>query len=493
MTIAIEKEVASKTCATPQLPRKQPMRSYCVRKIGKHRGSPRLWLQGRVPASAGFLPATPFKVLVDIEQGRVTLRSSAEGDRMVSHKHRHGKTIPVVDINSAEILGIFAGFERIRVIAMDGVIHILPLATDKRVKDRLDRLREELANDKPLSTGDVSHGGGILAHALHEGLAEAGISSEMLFANDIREDLLEHASEHNPAWTEKTTMLAAPMQELAFDEWAISRLPSCSFFHGGIPCQGASLSGRSKNAIPCPEAHEDVGHLVAAFLTLVGRINPAIVLVENVPLWQSSASMWILRHQMRDLDYQVHEMQLNGQEWNSLEDRRRLCIVAVSKGLEFRPEDVERPEPQVRTLESILENIPSEGKRWSEMKYLKDKAVRDKEAGKGFKMQVVTADSTKVGTIGKSYWKNRSTEAKVQSSENPEMLRLLTPKEHAAIKGINFSLIENLCSTTSHELMGQSVLPPPFRSVGKAIGLMLKRFISAKESIQPPQGQLLLT
>ncbi len=52
-------------------------------------------------------------------------------------------------------------------------------------------------------------------------------------------------------------------------------------------------------------------------------------------------------------------------------------------------------------------------------------------------MQIVNVESGQVGTIGKGYSKNRATEPKVSHPTNPDLLRLLTVGEHAAVKGID--------------------------------------------------------
>lgn len=85
-------------------------------------------------------------------------------------------------------------------------------------------------------------------------------------------------------------------------------------------------------------------------------------------------------------------------------------------------------------------------------------------------MQLVDAQSPRVGTIGKGYAKWRSTEPLVKGNQTyPSKLRLLTPAEHAAVKGIPAVLVDGLPATTAHELLGQSVLFEPFRVLGKAI------------------------
>ena len=61
-----------------------------------------------------------------------------------------------------------------------------------------------------------------------------------------------------------------------------------------------------------------------------------------------------------------------------------------------------------------------------------------------------------VGTIGRHYNKRRSTEPFIVRDGGWE--RLLTTKEHAAVKGIPFSLIEGQLNTVAHEGLGHSIL-----------------------------------
>ncbi|MDO3380406.1 DNA cytosine methyltransferase [Geoalkalibacter halelectricus] len=454
------------------------MKNYAITKIGQHRSAPRVWLQGRHPESAGFLPTTRFTVEVKKEKGMIALRAVATGERKVSSKEVSGRTVPIIDINSREILSIFEGMEQIRVIAAKGVIYLLPLATEVRRQERLARLKNKLAKQAPLSVGSVSHGGGVLSLALHQGLAEGHTPSRLAFANDIRGDLLEHAAQANPAWDSQTIALASPMQELAYDQWAMAHIPSIDILEGGIPCEGASVSGRSKRGTGCAEEHPLVGHLVAGFLAIIAKVNPSIVIMENVVPYQSTASMWILRHSLRDMGYDVHETILDGAEFNALEHRQRMCLVAVTQGIEFDFSALVKPKPTSRYLGDILENIPEDAPCWSEMGYLKDKEKRDAQAGKGFVMQIVTPDSTKVGTIGKGYNKNRSTEPKVAHPTNPSLLRLLTPREHARCKGIPECLVEGLAATTAHELLGQSIVFDAFHAVGRLIADTLQEWVS---------------
>ena len=446
------------------------MQNYAIKKIGASHGQPRVWIEGRQPSAAGFLPGARFTVEVRRESKSVILRLVSSGERAVSKKEKDGNIIPIIDINSSATLSVFAGLDRVRVITKDGVIHLLPLASDVRKQERLARLKETLENNEPLSVGSLSHGIGVLSLAVHHGFEKAGVTTKLAFANDIRDELLSHAAEANPAWSKDTVMLSAPMQEFALDTWAVNRLPYAHILEAGLPCQGASLSGRAKNATSCAEAHPEVGNLIIAFFQILAAVNPSVILFENVEPYSNTGSAWILRHQLRDMGYIVHERTLDGAEWNVLEGRRRMCLVAVTEGIEFDFADIVKPEPEAMRLGDILDPVPLDAACWSPMSYLVEKEIRDKAQKKGFSMQIVTPDSTKVGTIGKGYAKNRSTEPKVQHPEDPALLRLLSPAEHARAKGIWEGMIARLSATIAHESLGQSILPAPFTEVARTVG-----------------------
>lgn len=396
------------------------------------------------------------------------------GSRVVSRKVKNGIEHPVIDINSPEVLSVLSGFETVRVVVQSNRIVILPLATDVAKKERISRLRNKLEAGDPLKVGSVSHGGGVLTHALHQGMKDVGLDTKLAFANDIRDDLLEQASGHNEAWDDETITLAAPMQELAFDTWATNHLPKVEVLEGGIPCSGASVAGRAKRGLAQPEDHPEVGHLVVSFLALIAKVQPAVVLLENVVPYASSASMSLIRNQLRDFGYVVHEETLKAAEWNALEHRERLCMVAVTEGIDFDFSQLKRPEHRTRKVAEILDPIPSDHESWSRMEGLKAKEIRDKEAGKGFAMQIVTGFDTKCPTVTKGYSKVRSTDPKLQHPENPDLLRQFTPAEHARIKGIPERLVEGMANTTAHELLGQSICHAPFVSVGQLIGKTLQ-------------------
>jgi DNA (cytosine-5)-methyltransferase 1 len=455
------------------------MDGYFIRNIGSNRGAPRVWLQGLELERAGFAPGTSYEVDVKGRSIIITLRD--DGSRVVSPKKVRDRTMPVIDLNSKVMLAIFDGIAAVRVVPKDGQIYILPLASELKKQERFQRLRSKLESGDPLLIGSLSHGGGILTHAVHEGLRRAGIESRLAFANEIRPELLEHAAENNDAWADETLPLAAPMQELAFDDRGLAHLPKVEILEAGIPCSGASRAGVAKRGLKHPEDHPEVGHLVVAALVLLSKAAPAVVLIENVVGYANSASASILRNQLRDLGYVTHERIMSGKEWGAIENRERWCMIAVTQGIDFNFDQLMPPKAFTREIAEVLDPITVDDPRWSAMQGLKDKQERDQASGKNFKMQVYAETDTSVGTITKGYARVRSTDPKLRHPTDPDLLRQFTPAEHARMKTIPPHLLRGASDTMQHEIAGQSVIYETFVDVGHHAGNSLNRFAGRPE------------
>lgn len=462
------------------------MDAAVIHKIGQNKGAPRVWLQGEQPLRAGFKPGVTYSVEIMKDEDMVALKVCETGKRVVSKKECGGREVPVIDINSKEALGLFEGMGEVRVILSKNAIYILPLATARRKKERLDRLRSKLEQNEPLDVGSMNHGGGVLDHALHEGLEQAGVRSRLAFANDIDVDILEQAQRYNGLWDERTQFLGMPMQELAFDEYVASKLPSADIVTAGLPCAAHSVAARAKKQTALPEDDPAFGHLLVAFLAIIARVNPALIELENVEPYRNSASMSIIRNQLRDMGYVVHERILDASDWNCLEARVRMCMVAVTEGIEFDFDALLVPQKVPRRLGEILDDVAPDDPCWRPYDYLKSKEIRDAAKGNSFNMQLFDAESGSISTLRKFYHKGGSTDPLLKHPTDPDLLRQLNANEHARCKEIPEHLITGMSKTAAHELLGQSVAHPPFVSVGALIGKTVRRWAAiAVEMLQP--------
>ena len=444
-----------------------------IKKIGMNRGKPRLWFDCLRIAAAGLLPGVRFNL--EHHGKGLKLSASEDGRYKVASKDRNGKTVPVLDLDSREKLGPIYDEQVVRIVITEKAMFILPLASEIAKKERLERLQRKLASGEALSVGSVAHGAGVLSHAAHAGFRDAGVPVKLAFNNEIDEGYMAQSLDKNPVNLSSTINLCAPMQEIIQDPWLMQQLPVLEVFEVALPCSGASKAGRSKRGLDHPESHPEVGHLVHAALTLIQRTQPAIVVLENVEGYSTSASASILRNQLRDMGYNVREHVLDSTEWGCLEKRVRWAFTATTSGL--APLDVvpnDTAKPHNLKLGDLLEDIPLDDPRWRTLSYLKDKEVRDKAAGKGFAMQTVNADSTSVPTIRKGYAKGGSTDPFVQHPTNPDLLRKLTVREHATLKGVNAVLVEGLSESVGHQVLGQGIAYAPFRALFCALGELLK-------------------
>lgn len=272
-------------------------------------------------------------------------------------------------------------------------------------------------------------------------------------------------------------------------------LPKIDMLVAGLPCVGASRSGKSKNGIAAAEEHPTAGALFFTFLRVAKELNPSIICLENVVEYGKELSATVIRTALSEWGYDLYEMTVGGNEFGALEDRKRLCILAITKQC---PIDVSKLVPirdKEATLGEVMETIDPDSDAWKSVSYLYDKAERDTAAGKGFKMQQVGPDSEKVGTIGAGYAKIRSTEPMIAHPDPARKgtVRLLTPAEHAAVKAIPRGLVDGISNTLAHKILGNSCVFPAFQAVGVMLGSQISahvaslpdRTVSASEAAAP--------
>lgn len=440
--------------------------NICIRRLGQHRGAPRLYLDTAALAQAGFLPGATFNVLVDAEAMRITITLDPCGDRHVSRKMRGCGVLPVIDINSTQDLAPFAVHGVVRVVIALGKIHLLLPATVRKALARAARLATRLALGQPLHTASLSFGAGITSRALHEGLAAGGVAAKLVLANEINDAYIDLAMVRNPVVTAETAVVAAPMQEAAADDWLLGRLPEVDILEAGIPCAGASRAGAAKRKLTRMEDHPVVGHLIGTVMQLIGALQPAIVLIENVVAYRDTASAAILRGWLVDAGYAVHETVLDSHDFGSLEQRVRWFLVACPQQFRLDLAGLAPAHPPRPQLASVLEGVEPDDQRWREVSYLKHKACRDEEAGKHFAMQWLHPASTRVPTLRKGYCKGGSTDPRLMHPTDPTRSRLLTGLEHARIKGIDAGMVTCIGDTLAHQVCGQSVDVRPVQAIG---------------------------
>lgn len=448
--------------------------AYLIRSIGLHRGAPRLFLDDAILLRTAFQPGATFSVVAE-GQAHLALRVGPSGDRKVSVKMRSGRAQPVIDINSRTVLSIFARSATVRVVVEGASLHILLPASEVNRLERIDRLLSRLVKRQPLRMGSMAHGAGIMSHAAHQGLKDAELDVDLVMANEIAADLLGHASANNDSWTPKTKALAAPIQEVVQDKWLLTKLGPVEALECGIPCSAASLAGRAKRGHHLAESHPSVGHLVVPVIMMIQHVQPVACVIECVVPYSSTASAELLRSMLKDMCYDVHEIQLKSKEHGSQEERIRWFLVAMTTGIQIDLSPLLCVTPVVpRPLSDVLDPISDDDVCWKPYDSLRAKQERDAAKGNCFRMQIVRQDENSVGTLRKGYIKSGSTDPLLQHPNDAELLRKFTAAEHARIKHVPQHLIEGLCETTAHQALGQSVSYTPVRRLFQLVGTALK-------------------
>src|ERR1017187_5337592 len=142
-------------------------------------------------------------------------------------------------------------------------------------------------------------GMGTLCAAFTSGLSRHG-SVSVAGAAEIDGRYLRLFSDQHP---EASTYLGSVTQ-YAPEEVSTPR-SGLRCFLGGIPCSGASLAGRAKNAISSAEMHSSVGHLFLPTLHYIARHLPDLFVAENVPQYASTFSAKLIREYLTRLGYKL--------------------------------------------------------------------------------------------------------------------------------------------------------------------------------------------
>lgn len=454
--------------------------------IGKAKGDvARLWLEGQKLLHAGVKIGSKYllrtdKTLKRLELIPVSQNSDQPGTYTVSKRERNGSVSPLLEVRTDLLKTFFDGCEKVRVAIRSGRIVVTALQINLKIKERVERIKRKLAEKATLAVGSLFHGLGVLDKALHSGLLAAGVASFVQVGVELEANYLDASLFNNPElWTEESIAVNSDIRDLTL----AGSVPQLDVCVAGIPCTGASRSGKAKLKLQCAEEHSTAGTLFIDFLDFVKASNPAICLVENVPDYLDSTSMVVIRSVLTSLGYDLHETVLNGAAFGAIEDRKRMVLVAITKGLDVNFSFPAPTNNRQKTVGDILENIPLDSPRWKPYDYLAAKEERDIAAGKGFKRQLVTAESTTVGTIGRGYFKGRSTEPFLLHPENPELSRLFTGVEHARLKGIPESMVSGMSETIQHEALGQSVVFDVFVGVGLSLGRALTKQVLNPEFV----------
>lgn len=414
--------------------------------LGSNRGKPRIWIEGAKLSMAGFKRHATYSVC-DHADGVIVLKLDPQGLRSVAGRTRNEKDIPIIDLTMPWLADKYPENAKLRAVFEEGKITISLHHEDANKIEREERLKTNL-NNGTVSEATLCAGAGVSTLALHQAAESVGVQSRVKWLVDMELKYLQVAGQNNYAIDDDTAFIVGKIEEVEPQFFT-----PIDVLHVTMDCAGLSKAGTSKHQLSSTE-HEGA----TAIFGLVSAIkngNPAVVISENVTEGFNSPLYQLLTLELNRLGYVVHHRLISGEETPTLEHRNRYWLVAISEGLNegFEWRHFEFDKPYV-TLDDVRDSEASED-MWCENQYLKDKALTDKAAGKGFKRQLLTGDETKCGTIGRHYAKKRSTEPFFVRPDGKE--RLFTPIEHCRVKLIPEGLVKGVSPTLAHQILGQSV------------------------------------
>lgn len=435
-------------------------------KLGEKKGNKRLWIEGKRLKDCGFDKGQPYIII--LQHKKMILKPQVLGDRSVSGRAtKTGAISPIIEFCSKSFTNFInesfgKQVQKLKVTISHDQIEISMHQWDMNQIQRETHFFNNISQTK-ISTATLCAGGGISTAALHEGLECSGLKSSCNFIIDIEGKYLQSAI--NNVVSPETKIFEGALEEI--DE----NLEYVDILNISLPCTGHSKSGKAKNKIKSAEEHNSATAIIGC-LNIIDNVNPTIIINENVPEFKNSASYYLFIKFLRQRGYSIEERILDQDNAGTLEKRRRHFIFAISNTVykNFSFSYLQKQPKKYSLIEEIIEFVPEDDDSWKEYSYLDKKERRDKEAGKGFSRQLLTGAETSCGTIGKGYFKARSTEPFLSSATKKGFSRLFLPSEHARLKGIPTNLIKNLSNTVAHEILGQSVLYPIFVSIGKLIG-----------------------
>lgn len=421
------------------------------RKIGRHRGKRRVWLEGKWLATHLFKSGTRINVIADRSARRVTIQIDPTGQWKVS-RHRDTPVIDLINMSVSEVLG---EADEMVIETRAGELVISPKDVDILVERR-----RQCRNGLEAA---VFSGAGFLSLAAERaGYTPAFSIDKDPVASNVYAANFEKAS----VWTSDVLDVVVRHNEgLLRGERLI---PQVELVTGGIPCEPWS---KARDGEP-PAKHELIDATLY-FVMFVMAANPLNVVIEEVPGYLKSEAFGMLWLALRKLRYHVQWAILDANDLGELAGRKRAVIVATTDPAPRLFEDLERSSPpQARTVllpaRDAAKLDPAHGgwftTRESPGTYLTRLWDREER-----KPSFIEPLSTRITTVTSSYYKPDPSGSFVKHPTKPGTWRLLTIDEIRKLHGVprDFELTGH--PPTDVSLLGRGVVVPVFEQVIRAL------------------------
>lgn len=410
--------------------------------LGHHRGAARLYLQGVYLARAGFAPAT--RIEAHFAPGRVRIRRAPAGTRVVSSKARRGSPVPVIDLHTARLQEAFGEVSTVRVRISEEEIEITAARTARR---RLTRCRNG-------GVGSMCSGAGLLDEAARL----AGLTRR--WGVEIDPSLAE-LFEANAGGARLYNQSVADVE--------LDELEPVEVFVAGISCKPWSRllmslpgTGRRRDPSEPREAHPEAD-LALWILRAVDALNPAYVIVEQVPLFLSSGAGYLLLGALSRMGYQVEARVVSPIDYGYLADRPRAVIAASSD-----PGPVRWPRPSRGTqrLADILDPAEALSRAWftrESKPWFFDHRDTQSARGNGFAGAVLYPDADRVPTLTAGYFRGQGGNFVIADPNDPGRVRWMTLSEARRLLAVPPGFQLGSSVTLAGEALGQAVHVDLFR------------------------------
>ena len=452
--------------------------SYAVKLLSN--GAARIYIKNNEALRAANFFADKT-IRIERKKGRIDIHLDPNGTRRVYGTSR-GELLELKDKETAAAVGHAS---RVSVTFRKNKITITVHREDAARMRREARFVSKLLKGEPLRKGSFFSGLGMLAFSLKEGLSKQGFKTEIAFANDNNELAMACNLEGNPIWQDAAQDAVAVVDDLSTLD--LSVIPNdIDMVEIGYPCVGFSSLAKMDNL---DLNHSHCGTLFIPLLNALRKMNPAMVLFENVPRFGKSETLTLIEKAMPG--YRFIQTLFNGHDFGELEARPRVCVVAVSQGLpdfDFEMLSVppkQKPEP----LSAHLNDIPSDSPAWKTMEHVK---ARDDMKHLGYRNCLYTGAESEMVTIPASYGSVKAGTPMVQHPSKPDLQRQIMPDEHASIRALpdslkalvidvwngNHPLVSKRGNfSAAHRLLGNGVSRRIWVHVGALLGAYLRKII----------------
>ncbi|MAD79227.1 MAG: hypothetical protein CMJ50_00070 [Planctomycetaceae bacterium] len=447
---------------------------YAVKRLAN--GATRLYVQNAdALQQSGLLKNC--RVSLSFKRGRIEATLDKNGTHKIMDTAR-GELFELKNKDTTKALG---DAQFVTITFRTGKLIITIHGMDEAQQKREQRIIDNLLSGKPLRTACLFSGLGMLSYWIKQGLALQGIKTEICFANDMDELAMSCNLAGNPMWENATADASAVVDSL--NALHLYDLPQSDFVTIGYPCVGQSSLATEENR---DLNHPTVGTLFVPLVNALRRMNPGLFIIENTPRFGASETLSLLQRSMPD--YNFTQRVFDGHDYNELESRKRVAIIAVSKGLPAMDlSDIPSQfnnEP-VRTVNDILEPMPLDAACWDEMAHVK---ARDNMKHLGYRNCLYFGDETKMVTIPASYGPRKAGTPMIAHPETPELQRQVMPNEHANLRELPGTLKSQVMKvwkgthplvskrgsfSAANRLLGNGVSRRIWTSMGAALGLHL--------------------